>query len=141
MSRHDRARRYALTNHLSDSARTYVACRGARVVGFYSLAVGSVLHADAPGRVTKRQPRHPVPVMIVARLAVDGSEQGTELEKALLKDALLRTAQAADLAGSRNDSDRIATKNTKSTKSACLRRFPPACKGDRWVCPSSRPGL
>lgn len=94
-------RRYALTNHLSDSARTYVACRGARVVGFYSLAVGSVLHADAPGRVTKSQPRHPVPVMILARLAVDVSEQGTGLGKGLLKDALLRTAQAADIAGIR----------------------------------------
>ena len=45
--------------------------------------------------------RHPVPVMILARLAVDRDQQGKGLGKALLKDALLRTAQAADISGIR----------------------------------------
>ena len=52
-------------------------------------------------RVTKGIPQHPVPVMILARLAVDLQHQGAGLGKALLKDALLRTAQAADIAGIR----------------------------------------
>ena len=67
------------------------------VVGFYSLAVGSV----APEAVPKGLARHPVPVMILARLAVDKEHQCKGLGQALLKDALLRTAQAADIAGIR----------------------------------------
>ncbi len=95
-------KRYALVNQKAGSAQTYVVCRGEqRVVGYYSLAVGAVEHADAPGRVSKGLARHPIPVMLLARLAIDRSEQGKGLGKALLKDALLRTAQAADIAGIR----------------------------------------
>jgi GNAT superfamily N-acetyltransferase len=94
--------RYALSNQKAGSAQTYVVCRGERrVVGYYSLAVGAVEHADAPVRVSKGLARHPIPVMLLARLAVDRSEQGRGLGKALLRDALLRTAQAADIAGIR----------------------------------------
>ncbi len=71
------------------------------VVGFYSLAVGSVDPEAAPSRVMKGLARHPVPVMILARLAVDKEHQRKGLGQALLKDALLRTAQAADIAGIR----------------------------------------
>jgi GNAT superfamily N-acetyltransferase len=92
---------YALVNQKANSAQTYVCCRGGEVVGFYSLAVGSVDPEEAPSRVTKGLARHPVPVMILARLAVDLDHQGRGLGKALLKDALLRTAQAADIAGIR----------------------------------------
>lgn len=94
-------KRYALVNQKSNSAQTYVCCRDGQVVGYYSLAVGSIDHARAPERVVKGQPRHPVPVMLLARLAVDRGCQGQGLGKALLKDALLRTAQAADIAGIR----------------------------------------
>ena len=93
--------RYALVNQKAHSAQTYVCCVGAQVVGFYSLAVGSVDVADAPTRVTKGLARYPVPVMILARLAVSLDHQGKGLGRALLKDALLRTAQAADIAGIR----------------------------------------
>lgn len=93
--------RYALVNQKANSAQTYVCCLGDTVVGFYSLAVGSVDPQAAPSRVTKGLARHPVPVMILARLAVDKEHQGKGLGKALLKDALLRTAQAADIAGIR----------------------------------------
>ena len=79
--------RYALVNQKANSAQTYVCCHGDVVVGFYSLAVGSVDPDAAPSRVMKGLARHPVPVMILAQ--------------ALLKDALLRTAQAADIAGIR----------------------------------------
>lgn len=94
--------RHALVNQKAGSAQTYVVCRGEqRVAGYYSLAVGAVEHADAPGRVSKGLARHPIPVMLLARLAIDRAEQGKGLGKALLKDALLRTAQAADIAGIR----------------------------------------
>ena len=92
---------YALVNQQASSAHTYVCCHGGEVVGFYSLAVGSVDQEDAPARVLKGLARDPVPVMILARLAVDLDHQGKGLGKALLKDALLRTVQAADIAGIR----------------------------------------
>lgn len=95
-------KRFALANQKAGSAQTYVVCRSDhRVVGYYSLCVGAVEHAEAPERVGKGLARHPIPVMLLARLAVDRSEQGQGLGKALLKDALLRTAQAADIAGIR----------------------------------------
>ena len=93
--------RFALVNQKSNSAQTYVCCHSSVVVGFYSLAVGSVEPSAAAPRVIKGIPQHPVPVMILARLAVDIRQQGAGLGKALLKDALLRTAQAADIAGIR----------------------------------------
>lgn len=93
--------RYALVSQQANSAQTYVCCLGGDVVGFYSLAVGSVDPVNAPARVSKGLARHPVPVMILARLAVDLQHQSKGLGKALLRDALLRTAQAADIAGIR----------------------------------------
>ena len=93
--------RYALVNQKSNSAQTYVCCQGDVVVGLYSLAVGSVDPEAAPSRVMKGLARHPVPVMILARLAVDKEHQRKGLDQALLKDALLRTVQAADIAGIR----------------------------------------
>jgi hypothetical protein len=94
-------RRFALINQKSNSAQTCVCCHTGVVVGFCSLAVGSVEPATAAPRVVKGIPQRPVPVMILARLAVDLEHQGVGLGKALLKDALKRTAQAADIAGIR----------------------------------------
>ncbi len=93
--------RYALVNQKANSAQTYVCCQGEVVVGFYSLVVGSVDPEAAPSRVMKGLARHPLPVMILARLAVDEEHQRKGLGQSLLKDALLRTAQAADIAGIR----------------------------------------
>jgi GNAT superfamily N-acetyltransferase len=93
--------RYALVNQKSNSAQTYVCSRSGSVVGFYSLAVGSVEPETAAPHVMKGIARHPVPVMILARLAVDLQHQGLGLGKALLKDALKRTAQASSIAGIR----------------------------------------
>lgn len=96
--------RFALVNQKANRAQTYVCCQDCQdgvVVGFYSLAVGSVDPESAPARVMKGLARHPVPVMILARLAVDKEHQRKGLGQALLKDALLRTAQAADIAGIR----------------------------------------
>lgn len=93
--------RYALNNQRANSAQTYVCCENGAVVGFYSLTVGSVDHLSAPERVVKGLARHPVPVMILARLAIDQTFQRRGLGRALLKDALQRTLQAADIAGIR----------------------------------------
>jgi len=94
-------RRYAFINQKSNSAQTYVCCQAEVVVGFHSIAVGSVAPEAAPTRVTKGLAHHPVPVMILARLAVDKAHQHKGLGRALLKDALLRAAQAADIVGIR----------------------------------------
>ena len=93
--------RSALVNQKANSAQTYVCCQGDEVVGFYSLVVGSVDRDAAPSRVRKGLAHHAGPVMILARLAVSMGHQGKGLGQALLKDALLRTAQAADIAGIR----------------------------------------
>ena len=71
-----------------------MACADKAVAGYYSLAVGSVRRADAPGRAGKGLARHPIPVMILARLAVGRTRQGKGLGRLLLRDALLRTLQA-----------------------------------------------
>ncbi len=71
------------------------------MVGFYSLAVGAVDHIDAPQRVKKGLARHPIPVMIIAQLAVDLRYQGIGIGRGLLKDSILRTINASDYAGIR----------------------------------------
>ena len=94
-------RRFAWTNQQAAAARTYVATRGRTVVGYYTLAYGRVEHEGTTERIRKGLARHPIPVMVLARLAVDRSEQGRGLGQGLLKDALLRTLQAAEIAGLR----------------------------------------
>lgn len=93
--------RFAFTNQQAGASTSYVALLENRVVGFYSLAVGQVVYDDAPERLSKGLARHPVPIMLLARLAVDLNWQGKGLGAGLLKDALLRTLQAADIVGIR----------------------------------------
>ena len=81
-------KRFALSNQRADSARTYVVCRRSAVIAYYSLAAGAVEHAEAPDRVGKGLARHPVPVMLLARVAIDRTQQGRGIGKALIKDAL-----------------------------------------------------
>jgi len=93
--------RYALVNQSAGAAQTYVALAGESVVGFYSLAVGQIEYSAAAERLKKGLARHPVPIMLLARLAVASQWHGRGLGAGLLKDAMLRTLQAADLAGIR----------------------------------------
>ena len=86
----------ALTNQQNDSARTYVAQHTGRVVGYYLLSAGSVRKEESPARVAKGLANHPIGVIILARLAVDRTQQGTVLGKALLADALSRALEACD---------------------------------------------
>lgn len=93
--------RFALVNQRNDSAQTFVVHRRNIVVGYYSLTAGSVRPEEATARTAKGLARHPIGVILLARLAVDKSEHGLGLGKALLKDALLRAAAAADTIGAR----------------------------------------
>ncbi|MCU0874247.1 MAG: GNAT family N-acetyltransferase [Pirellulaceae bacterium] len=97
----DYLKRFAWPNQQAGAARTYVAMRGKRVAGYYTLAYASVEHQAAAPRIRRGLAQHPIPVMLLARLAVDRGEQGHGLGKGLLKDALLRTLQAAEIAGLR----------------------------------------
>jgi GNAT superfamily N-acetyltransferase len=92
--------RKARNNEESGASRTYVVCIERQVVGYYALAAGAVAHRDAPGRVKRNMP-NPVPVMVIGRLAIDLKFQGCGIGSALLLDAVLRTVQAAEIAGIR----------------------------------------
>jgi GNAT superfamily N-acetyltransferase len=94
-------KRFALANQRASTSQTYVTTRNGVVMGYYSLTVGGVEHRVAPERVGQGLARHLVPVMVLARLAVDLNEQGHGIGKRLLRDALTRTVQAADIAGIR----------------------------------------
>ena len=85
------------------SARTYaiVDAEQERVVGYHALTVGSIEHAEATPRARKGMPRHPIPVVLLARLAVDESVQGRGIGSFLLRDAMARTAAAAGRFGIR----------------------------------------
>ena len=101
VSLNDWLKRFALVNQQSDAARTYLVQRGSRVVAYYSLTAGSVRKEESPARVAKGLASHPIGVILLARLAVDRSEQGKGLGKALLIDALTRCLEAADVIGAR----------------------------------------
>lgn len=90
----------ALTNHLQGASRCFVTCRNGRVVGYYALASAGVQRSDAPGRVRRNMP-DPVPVILLSRLAVDRKHQGLGLGKHLLRDAIARCVEAADIVGVR----------------------------------------
>lgn len=90
----------ALAAEQEGSARTYVICEDGRVVAYYSLAVGSVTRAFAPGGIRRNMP-DPVPVMVLARLAVDERAQARGVGRGMVRDAILRTLHAAQIAGIR----------------------------------------
>ncbi|MCB1471088.1 MAG: GNAT family N-acetyltransferase [Rhizobiaceae bacterium] len=93
--------RYALQNQQANASQTYIGLSNDAVIGYYTLVVGEVAHDDAPERLTKGLARHPVPIMLLARLAVSRDWQGKSIGAGLLRDAILRTLQAADIAGIR----------------------------------------
>jgi len=96
----DWLKRRALANEEAGGSRTYVVSAGGRVVGYYALATGAVAQDAATGRVRRNMP-DPVPVMVLARLAVDRAYQERGLGPSLLRDAILRVLQAAQLGGIR----------------------------------------
>lgn len=96
----DWLRRRARPNQASGASRTYVVCEGKRVVGYYSLASGAIAQATVPGKFRRNMP-NPIPVVVLARLAVDRSRQGRGLGRGMFRDAARRVAQAADTIGIR----------------------------------------
>jgi GNAT superfamily N-acetyltransferase len=93
--------RFALANAQANSAQTYVGLADDVVIGFYTLVVSEVRFDEAPERLTKGVARHPVPLMLLARLAVHKDWQGKGVGAGLLKNAMQRTVQASDIAGIR----------------------------------------
>ncbi|MGA2569199.1 MAG: GNAT family N-acetyltransferase [Terracidiphilus sp.] len=93
-------RKYALVNQRADSSQTYVVHRNSVVMGYHSLVFGSLRREESPVSILSEIPaNYSVPVMLFARFAVDKSVQGRGIGTALLKDAFLRTAAAAEIGG------------------------------------------
>ncbi|HEY6256288.1 MAG TPA: GNAT family N-acetyltransferase [Xanthobacteraceae bacterium] len=93
--------RHALQAQQANSSQTYVASSDSEVVGFYTIVAGEVRHADAPERVIKSMARHPIPLLVLARLAVHIQAQRRGIGAGLLLDALGRTLHVADVIGVR----------------------------------------
>lgn len=97
----DWLKRRAWANQQNGASRTFVvADRDARVLGYYAMAAGAVSHQDATGGVRRNMP-DPIPVMVLARLAVDTRAQGSKLGAALLQDAVNRAVAISRNAGVR----------------------------------------
>lgn len=93
--------RHARQAQGSGSARTFVVCDGDRVAGYFSLTVGQIDTLEAPERVRRGMGQYPIPLVILARLAVDLDYQGQGLGFSLLQDAIHRTITIAEQAGIR----------------------------------------
>jgi predicted N-acetyltransferase YhbS len=93
--------RYARQAQGSGSAKTFVVAEGRRVVGYFSLTVGQVDTLDAPERFRQGMGQYPIPVVILARLAVSRVDQGRGIGSGLLRDAIRRTTLIAEHAGIR----------------------------------------
>jgi GNAT superfamily N-acetyltransferase len=95
-------RKFALGNHQAGYARTFVTCdREQTVLGYYTLTASQVLHEAASERLAKGAARHPIPVALLARLAVDKTAQGRRLGQSLLLDAIRRIQHVSESVGIR----------------------------------------
>lgn len=93
--------KFALQNQANDSARTFVLHHSGSVVGYYSISAGNIERSAASVRAAQGLANHPVPIVLLGRLAVDHREQGLGLGATLLQDALLRVREASDTIGIR----------------------------------------
>jgi predicted N-acetyltransferase YhbS len=93
--------RHALAAQRMDSARTFVATRSGRVIGYFSLTMGSVLRADAPAKLVRGMPAYPVGMALLARLAVNQSQHGKGVGAMLLAEALRKAVAAGEVAAAR----------------------------------------
>lgn len=96
----DWLQRRARANQVSGASRTYVVAHARMVVGYYSLAFGAIALVEAPARARRNMP-DPIPMAVLGRLAIDRTWQGKGLGRLLLRDAILRTSQAAAIIGVR----------------------------------------
>jgi GNAT superfamily N-acetyltransferase len=91
-------KRRAARNQSNGSSRTYFVCNGKAVIGYYCLAAGAIGHAEAPRNLRRNRP-DPIPVLVLGRLAIHKEHQQQGIGTALLRDAILRAIQAAEIAG------------------------------------------
>jgi len=96
----DWLRRRALRNQISGATRTFVACDAGQVVAYYALAASAVAPDAASGRFRRNMP-DPIPVVVLARLAITREHQGRGLGRALFQDAANRVIHAGDTIGIR----------------------------------------
>ena len=94
-------KRFAFSSQQANASNTYLALADDRVIGYYSLVVAQVSHNEAPERLSRGLAHHPIPLMLLARLAVSLPWQSQGVGSGLLKDAMFRTLQAAEIAGIR----------------------------------------
>jgi ribosomal protein S18 acetylase RimI-like enzyme len=94
-------RRHAVAAQRMDSARAFVATRNGRVIGYFSLTMGSMLRAEAPVKLVRAMPAYPVGMVLLARLAVDQSQQGRGVGAMLLAEALRKAIAAGEVAAAR----------------------------------------
>jgi ribosomal protein S18 acetylase RimI-like enzyme len=94
-------RRHAVAAQRMDSARAFVATRNGRVIGYFSLTMGSMLRAEAPVKLVRAMPAYPVGMVLLARLAVDQSQQGRGVGAMLLAEALRKAIPAGEVAAAR----------------------------------------
>jgi len=94
-------KKYALINQKLNISQTYVGVSDATVLGYYSLAVASIQHEQAPKKIARGLPKYAIPVMLIGRLAVDLNYQGQKVGAGLLKDAILRTQKVSEIVGIR----------------------------------------
>jgi GNAT superfamily N-acetyltransferase len=118
--------RRARANQISGASRTYVVSQDKRVVAYYALASGVIAIDAAPGRFRRNMP-NPIPVAVLARLAVDEHCQGQGIGRALFGDAARRVAQAADVIGI------AASWFTPSRKARKISISPSALPRARWT--------
>lgn len=96
----DYLKKYALQNQKKDAARTYVlTTEENQVIGYYTLVFGSLSTEETTPEIAAGLGKYPIPVILLARLAIDESEKGKGLGKILLRDALLRAVRASEIAG------------------------------------------
>ena len=94
--------RYSVQADKKGASKSYASLdESGNIAGFYSLVFGQITHEEASDEVGKGMPRHPIPVLIIARLAVDHRFQGIGLGRSLLKDAVIRALSAAEIGGLR----------------------------------------
>lgn len=93
--------RHALSSQRADMARTYLALDSTTVTGYFSLTTGSVRPDETPKRFSRGMPHHPIPTILLARLAVDLRYQGKQLGSRLLAEALRLAVAASDAAAAR----------------------------------------
>ena len=95
-------KKYALQNQKKDAARTYVSTDNEnKIIGYYTLVFGSVSFEETTAEISAGLGKYPIPIILLARLAVDKSEKGQGLGKILMRDALLRAVRASEIAGLR----------------------------------------